>query len=366
MDQKKVLPVFGFLFWLLSYSASFSATIVSPQEFTDEVYSCCLNNDFDRFLGWLQTTELLPMNRSFKETTDVTMPATLSELDTVYYRGWKEEYYEKFRGVPQTKSFFLAGEFYPSIHLLQSTALSFYELPPVIRTCVMLSGKMGNPLAKNILILEGIEGGSSELGALLTETDTDDTLLIDLLQTPFVWNNINAMKFLKDPIRRDKIFDYVRGENPFIYLNGYFVVTELNLEPATGALWLQRSKNLGSALAAVRLHQSDIIIDSTLPATVKENLTIQKAHYHRYGIEGVFNRAQAKVHYEEALAYAPMDPFLHMEISEFYKDLYIAEAHNEVEMDSNTIVSAVLYHYRQAHVRGDGEAALETINLFCI
>ena len=87
MDQKKVLPVFGFLFWLLSYSASFSATIVSPQEFTDEVYSCCLNNDFDRFLGWLQTTELLPMNRSFKETTDVTMPATLSELDTVYYRG---------------------------------------------------------------------------------------------------------------------------------------------------------------------------------------------------------------------------------------------------------------------------------------
>jgi hypothetical protein len=360
MDQKKVLPVFGFLFWLLSYSVSCSSTIVSPQEFTDEVYFCCLNNNFDRFLGWLQTTELPPMNRSFKET-QVTLPSTMSELDVPYYRNWKEEYYEKFRGVSQTKSFLLAGEFYPAVQLLQSTALSFYELSPVIRTCVMLSGKMGNSIAKNILVLEGIDGGIPELMELLRETDTNDSLLLDLLQTPFVWNNINAMNFLKDPIRRGKVLGYVTGENPFIYLNGYFVVTELNLETATGALWLQRSKNLGSALAAVRLHQSDMIIDSTLPATVKESLTIQKAHYHRYGIEGVFNRAQAKVHYEEALAYAPMDPFLHMEIAEFYKDLYIAEAHNEIEMDSNTIVSAVLYHYRQAHVRGDGEAALETI-----
>lgn len=358
MSQNKYCIFFGFWFWLLGCSNIFSSTLISPQSFVDEVHFCCTNNEFDRLLLWIQDIDLLSMNRSFKET-EIVYPLALSGLDTEYYKSWKEKYYSESKRKPQRNSFFLAGEFYPYIQLLQSTALSFYELPPVIRTCIILSGKLGNPIAKNILILEGIDGSSADLQNLLEEADADETLLTSLLQTPFLWNNISAVNFLKEPNRRAKILSKITGNDPFIYLNGYFISTEISSEPTTK--WLEKARDLGSALAAIRLFDNDFPEEGTLPASVMENLALQKAYDHRYGRQEVPNRKKAHKHYIEALRFAPMNPFLHMEIAEFYKDLYIADSHSEIQMNSSNIVEAILYHYRQAHLRGDGEAALETI-----
>lgn len=358
MSQNIYFSFFGFLFWLLGCSNIVSSTIISPQSFTDEVHFCCKNNEFDRFLLWIQNIDLVSMNRTFKEE-EIVYPTALSGLDTESYKSWKKNYYSEFRTKSQTKSFFLAAEFYPYIQILQSTALSFYELPPVIRTCIMLSGKMGNPIAKNILILEGIDGNSTDLQNLLEEADANDSLLVSLLQTPFLWNNISAMNFLKEPKRRAKILSKIEGNDPFIYLNGYFLSTELNSGPEIK--WLQSAINLGSALATIRLLNNGLTEEETLPASVREDLALQKAYRHRYGREGESNREKAKEHYIEALGFAPMDPFLHMEIAEFYKDIFIANSHSEVQMDGANIVREILHHYRQAHLRGDGEAALETI-----
>ena len=360
MYQKSFLPIFGFLFWVLFCPVCCSSAVVAPQDFTDEVYSCCANNDLDRFLGWLQIPGRLEMNGTFKKTRPITLPSTMPASDRVYYGVWKEEYYGKFGDVSQTKPFLLAGEFYPTIHLLQSTALSFYELSPVVRTCVMISGKLGNPIAKNILVLEGIEGGDSELTELLSKADFHDDFLLDLLRTPFVWNNIRAMDFLKDPSRSGRIFGFMGGINPFVYLNGYFVATELNLDPTASIPWLNEAMRLGSALAAIRLHRMRMPIDDTLP-TVKGSLAVERAHNNRYGIGGAVNRLQARAYYEEALGYTSLDPFLHMEIAEFYKDLYMADAFGEVGMEESEIMGRILCHYKRAHIRGDGEAAPETI-----
>lgn len=361
MIQQHLLSFVGVLFWLLSFSATYGSTIVAPQAFTDEVDTCCRSNEFDRFLGWIQEIDLLSMNRVFKETTPFAIPSIIHGFEADYYTRWKEEYYARFRNINQTKSFLLAGEFYPAIQLLQSTALSFYELPPVIRTCIMFSGKMGNPIAENILMLADIDNG---LEAILERAGIDDAAMFSLLQTPFVWNNIEAMNFLKDPSRYPRVLSLVNGENPFVYLNGYFLLTELNLEATVDTSWLERAKILGSGLAALRLHQRDLLIDFTNvpPTTVRGSIAIHNAYRFRYETtEEAPNRTQARVFYEEALTYEPTDPFLHLEIADFYKDLYSAEVPHEVELEETAIIEKTLFHYKEAHIRGDGDAALETI-----
>ncbi len=359
MSQKKFISILGIAFWLFCFPTTYGTTIDNPQTFTNKTYSYYTSNNLDEFFRWVQSINLSGMNPAFKDKTPFfKTPSTILDTEAAYYTKWKSEYYGEFGAINQRKPFLLAGEFYPAVQVLQSTALSFYELSPVIRTGIIISGKLGNPIAENILMLEGID---KDLTTLLEGSDGDDGALVRLLQTPFVWNSIEAMNFLKDPARHDRVLAFINGDNPFVYLNGYFILTDiLGVTPQND--WLEKAKALGSGLAALRLHPRGVPIDlSTIPATVAENLALQNARLYRYGIEGTFDRAQARTFYEEALNYTPLDPFLHLEIADFYKDLFIVDACPEVGLDNPEIIQRTLFHYKEAHDKGDGDAALDTV-----
>jgi hypothetical protein len=72
-------------------------------------------------LGWVQNINLSGMNPAFKTLTpSITTPATILDRDVKYYTQWKRKYYEEFGAIDQRKPFLLAGEFYPTVLVLQS------------------------------------------------------------------------------------------------------------------------------------------------------------------------------------------------------------------------------------------------------
>lgn len=342
-----------YFFVIFLYALSFThvhGVARSPQEFTDTVYTCCSENRFDEFLGWLKATDIPQTNSRLKSEKAITFPA--AQPDPGLYRPWKEAYYARFGVAHQTKAFLFAGEIYPFTHILQTTALSFYELSPVVRICILLSGNLGNPTANNILCFEHINESETEVDRILSAVD-----LGDILRTPFAWNNIKVMGHLKGHAKTPSFIDFVgKSHDPFVLLNGYFADNEAD-SGSHNIAWLTEAMNLGSALARIRLNRIGQPFARGMP-TAEAYLLTQQASSHRYV---ALDRNTANTHYLAALALIPHDPFLHMEVAGFYKDLSLAGAHNEVGMDQNTIIQRTFHHYKQAHDKGDGEAALEAI-----
>lgn len=338
---------------ILSFS-HVHGSVCSPQEFADKVYTCCSQNKFDEFLGWLKESDISKTNQRLKNEKIVVFSAG---TDPGFYKNWKEEYYTNFDAISQTKPFLFAGELYPFMHILQSMALSFYELPPVTRICVLLSGKLGNPVAADILLFEDVDGSESAIEGILASASADEGHLIQLLQTPFVWNNIKIAAFLKDRAKAPRFIEIVtQSHHPFTLLNGYFADSETG-SSLHAIEWLNEAMYLGSALASIRLQRIGMPFNDALP-TVKANLLMQRASSYRYS---TLDRSNANEDYLTALGFAPYDPFLHMEMAGFYKDLCIAGAHGEIPTDKHTLIQRTFYHYKQAHETGDGEAALEAI-----
>jgi len=326
----------------------------SSQEFTDKVHVCCAQNKFDEFLGWLKESDIPNTNRRLKDERRIAFSAG---IDPGFYRNWKEEYYTKFGTINQTKPFLFAGEIYPFIHILQSTALSFYELSPVTRICILLAGKLGNPVAGDILLFENVDGSESAIEETLASASVDERQLVRLLKTPFAWNNIKVAAFLKDKAKISRFIEIVtQSHDPLILLNGYFADSETGSSPhAIG--WLNEAMHLGSTLASIRLQRIGQPFNDVLPV-INATVLLQRASYFRYSI---LDRKTANEGYQAVLRLTPYDPFLHMEMAGFYKDLCIAEAHSEVLTDQQTLIQGTFYHYKQAHETGDGEAALEAI-----
>lgn len=329
-------------------------SVRSPHEFADKVHVCCSQNKFDEFLRWLKESDIPNTNRRLKEEGRIAFAAG---TDPGFYRNWKEEYYAYFGTTNQTKPFLFAGEIYPFIHILQSTVLSFYELSPVARICVLLSGKLGNPVAGDILHFEDVDGSESAIEGILASASADEGHLVRLLQTPFAWNNIKIAAFLKDRAKEPRFIEIVKqSHHPFILLNGYFADSETGSSPhAIG--WLNEAMHLGSALASIRLQRIGNPFNDVIP-TVKANLLMQRSSGYRYS---TLERRKANEDYLAALELIPHDPLLHMEIAGFYKDLWIAEASGEIMTDQKTLIQGTFYHYKEAHEKGDGEAALEAI-----
>ena len=337
--------------------------ICSPQEFTNKVYHHCTHNNIDSFLEWVNGIDN-HLNKEFQES-GVVIPLGPDTKNAEYLRLWKDAYYAVFQTQNQKKAFLLAGEYYPYLSLLQSTAYAFHELSAVVRICILLSGKQGCSEAENILMLENptSEFSESVIDQRINEIRSNQSLLIPFLQTPFVWNSIKVMSFLKE----DRVLGYIADNlsrnifsNPFIYINAFFLADELNYIDSNVIGWLSLAQERGSALASMRLiHLGQPTIVRT--PIVLGNMAINQAHIHRYG-QGVYiNRHQANIHYHEALASMLYDPFLHMEIAEFYADLYMANACEEIGMNSKEIQHQIFCHLRYAHIQGDGEAALSAI-----
>lgn len=325
-------------------------TMRSPQELTDRVYTCCSENRFDEFLDWLKATDISQTNSRLKSEKSITFPMGQPVLD--FYRNWKTAYYVRFSTIHQTKPFLFAGEIYPFTHILQSTSLSFYELPPVARICILLSGNLGNPTASNILCFEQINEAAAAVDHILSTTD-----LGEILRTPFAWNNIKVMNRLKAEAKTPAFTGFVdQSHDPFVLLNGYFADNEAD-SSSHNIAWLTEAMKLGSALARVRLQRISQAFDRGMP-TVEAHLLMQQASSCRYGTLDI-NTANTR--YVAALGLVPYDPFLQMEVAGFYKDLSLAGAHAEVGMDQNTIIQSAFHHYKLAHDLGDGEAALEAI-----
>lgn len=338
-------------------------TICSPQEFTNKVYQHCIYGNIDSFLEWVNGIDN-HLNKELQES-EVVIPLGLDVKNTEYLRSWKDAYYAVFQTQTQRKAFLLAGEYYPYLSLLQSTAYAFHELSAVVRICILLSGKQGCPEAENILMLENptSEFSESVIENRINEIRSDKAMLIPFLKTPFVWNNIKAMTFLKEEGVWEYIIDNLSRtihSNPFIYINAFFLADELNHVDSNVISWLSRAHERGSALASMRLIALNQPLIEITPV-VLGNISINQAHIHRYG-EGVdLNRHQANIHYHEALLSMSYDPFLHMEIAEFYADLYMANSNEEIAMNSDVIQNQIFVHLKEAHVRGDGEAALIAI-----
>ncbi|MBP9829096.1 MAG: hypothetical protein KBD04_03590 [Proteobacteria bacterium] len=326
----------------------------SPQEFTDKVHVSCSQNKFDEFLAWLKESDIPNTNRRLKDERSVTF---FADVDPGLYRNWKEEYYTNFGAINQTKPFLFAGEIYPFIPILQSTALSFYELSPVTRICILLSGKLGNPVAGDILLFEDVDGSETLIEGILLNASADERQLIRLLKTPFAWNNIKISAFLKDKAKIPRFIEIVtQSHDPFVLLNGYFADSETGSSfHAIG--WLNEAMHLGSALASIRLQRVGQPFNKALPV-INAAILLQRASYCRYSS---LDRKTAKDCYVTVLGLTPDDPFLHMEMAGFYKDLCIAGAYGEVLTSQQTLVQGTFYHYKQAHETGDGEAALEAI-----
>ena len=351
--RKKLCYLLTFL-CMISFSRTHSA-VRSPQEFTDTVYTCCSANRFDALLEWLQASDIPKTNQRLKSERTVAFPT--GQPDPGLYRAWKAAYYAKFSTIPQTKPFLFAGEIYPFIHLLQSTALSFGELPPVTRICILLSGRLGNPTASDILCFEYINETEAEIAGILSNPSPSTPLVERLLRTPFAWNNIQVMNCLKGQAKTSAFIDFVgKSHDPFILLNGFFADSETGSSPHA-VTWLNEAMTLGSALARVRLQRMGQPFDRGLP-TVEAYLLVQQASFCRYS---ALDRRIANDRYLAALALVPHDPFLHMEVAGFYKDLSVAGANAEVAMDQNTIIQRTFHHYKRAHDVGDGESALEAI-----
>lgn len=345
----KGLCFFLILLCTLSFSHAHGVAR-SPQEFTDAVYTCCAENRFDELIDWLETTDIPQTNHRLKSEKSITFSA--DQPDPGWYRAWKTAYYAKFGAADQTKPFLFAGKIYPFTHLLQSTALSFGELPPVIRICILLSGRLGNPIARNILCFEPTNENEAEIYHILYDSD-----LGDILRTPFAWNNIKVMDCLKSHAKTTAFINFIdKSQDPFILLNGYFAESKTGSSPHA-VVWLTEAMKLGSGLARVILHHMGQPFDRGMP-TVEAHLLMQQASSCRYM---TLDRNTANTHYLAAIALTPNDPFLHMEIADFYKDLSLAEANAEIAMDQNTIIQRTFHHYKQAHNKGNKEAALEAI-----
>ena len=333
--------------------------LYTPQQFNNKLYDYCVQLNIDSFLEWANTLDN-SINQEFQKI-DIVVPESMDEISKERVQRWKRDYYDIFRTRRQTKAFLLAGEYYPYVFLLQSTAYAFHELPAVTRICVLLSGKLGCPEAETLLILENptSEFSQTRVTQRINQARSDERSLCDLLKTPFVWNNIAAMDFLREERIRECVFDYVSNRNftnPFIYLNAYFLADELNSLDSTVIGWLEKAQNLGSILATLQLHKLGHTHIESSPI-VLANFSINMAHMCRFGRGVEMERSRANQHYQEALAYIPHDPFLCMEIAEFYIDLYMAKAFLEIRQSPDHMQYQIFTLLKEAHIRGDGDAA---------
>lgn len=352
--MRKGLYVFLFYFCALFLEDVHGAALRSAEEITAAVYVSCSQNRFDEFLVWLKETDISKTNQRLKDEQRL---AFSERIDPGVYRNWKEKYYTNFGTTKQVKAFLFAGELYPFIEILQSTVLSFYDLSPVTRICILLSGKLGNPVASNILLFEDVDGKESGIEEMLDRSLADDQSLVELLQTPFAWNNIQTATALKGWAKTPRFINLVtQSHQPFVLLNGFFADSETGVS-AHAVEWLKEAMVLGSGLASIRLQRLGQLFSDVLP-TVKANLAMQQAVHYRYSI---LDRSTANRYYLTALENAPNNPLLHMEMAGFYKDLCVAEAYDELSMDQPMMIHMAFYHYKQAHEKGDGEAALEAI-----
>lgn len=348
-----------FSFSLKGYTSS-DKYICDPQEFTEKIHTYCCYNNIDDFLGWLEDIDLPSMNRTLKDSDGSCIPSSIeTEEEKQQLRAWKTTYYQKFKLSHQTKPFFLAGEFYPFNALVNSVALSFSELSAVMRTCILISGKSGNPVALNILHLENIDGESTE-DQLVPQLTIEDNDLVELLQTPFLWNSLKVTACLKEHFV-ERVFDLAHVEHPypFLHLNAAFLADDIG-DMNQSIHFFQKACEGGFALAAFRLHQmreatahfrKTVLLNSILEA--------QQAYVYRY--QHPMNRHAALTCYVNALKHLVHDPFLHRQSAELHQDLYIGAALEEIEKTQDEAKHSVVFHYMKAHQFGDATAALTAI-----
>lgn len=348
------------LFFTLRGNTSSDKCICDPQEFTEKIHTYYCDNNIDGFLDWLEDIDLPSMNKTLKYSHGSCIPSNIeTEKEKQQLRAWKTTYYQTFQLSHQTKPFFLASEFYPFNGLVNSVALSFYELPAVMRTCILISAKSGNPVALNILQLENVEGESTE-DKLVPHVTIADNDLVELLQTPFLWNSLKVTACLKDHFV-GRIFDLARAEYPypFLYLNAAFLADDVG-DMGQSIHFFQKACEGGSALAAFRLHQrGEKTTPFRKPALLHSILEAQQAYVYRY--QHPINRHAAVTCYVNALSHLVYDPFLHRQNAELHQDLYLSDALEEIEKTQDEAKYAVVFHYMKAHQFGDATAALTAI-----
>ncbi len=356
--------------------ASPSDILMSPQEFTDFVYRYCKKEKFDDFVEWIKSVDITGMNKLLYG--EILIPKMeSSESDVEWLRHWKTSYIDS--ALPEYKKgpFNLAVELFPYVSLAESTALSFDELTPIVKMCVIFSAKYGNPIAQNVLLFSSVEEDDEKLFSIIEKARADPLHeLAQLMETPFVWNNFQLMNFLKTAGVSEKVFSIAeRSANPFVALNAYFVASELG-DTENEINFLQKAQSYGSALAFTRkcLSSGGDIPGSSeeagagssterpkkhartkeIPPSVEAYQGIQAARAQRYsGID----RLEVEGLYNSALKYAPFNPSLHMEIASFWQDLFVVGAWAELAKTRQDLIKDILQAYKTAHNYGDGYAA---------
>ena len=361
------------LFFVFPYMAEASSiSLMSPQEFTDSVYRYCKNKKFDDFVEWIKSVDITGMNRLLGGK--VLIPKT--ESDVEWLRHWKTSYIDS--ALPEYKKgpFNLAVELFPYASLAESTALSFDELTPIVKMCVVFSAKYGNPIAQNVLLFSSVEEDDENLSRIIEKARAVPLELAQLMETPFVWNNSQLMNFLKTAGVSEKVFSIAEvSTNPFVPLNAYFVASELG-DTENEIKFLQKAQSCGSALAFTRkcLSSEEDSPGSSeeagagssterprkhartkeMPSSVEAYQRIQAARAQRYG--GIV-RLEVQRLYESALEYALFNPSLHMEIASFLQDLFVVDACAEVGKTRQDLIKDIFQAYKTAHNYGDGYAA---------